>query len=56
MADLPPYPGTPRWLWVFGAAVSVMALLLVVLIHVGGAPYHRMPSFGSPDSAQENSH
>jgi ABC-type phosphate transport system auxiliary subunit len=48
MADPPPYPGAPRWLWMFGAAVSIIALLLVVLIHVSGAPHHGMPSFGGP--------
>ncbi len=56
MADVPPYPGPPRWLWMFEAAVGVMALLLVVLIHVGGAPHHRMPSFGGPGAVHENSH
>lgn len=56
MADPPTYPGAPRWLWMFGAAASVVALLLIALIHVGGAPHHGMPSFGGPGAAQENSH
>ena len=55
MADQPPYPGGPRWLRIFGIAASAIALLLIALIHVGGAPHHGMPSFGGP-AAQENSH
>jgi hypothetical protein len=31
MPDLPSYPGTPRWAYVFGAiAVIVLALLFVI--------------------------
>ncbi len=35
MPDPHTYPGAPRWMKVSGIAV-VVALLLVVLIHVGG--------------------
>ena len=29
MADLPPYPGTPRWVKLFGIIVIVLVLLFV---------------------------
>lgn len=46
MADLPLYPGAPRWLRTFGISLGIIALLLIVLIHAGGAPHHGMPTFG----------
>lgn len=36
MADLPPYPGAPRWVKVAAIIVGVVALLVVVLIVAGG--------------------
>jgi hypothetical protein len=38
MADLPPYPGTPRWVKVSGIVVGVLVLvaLFVVLTGIGG--------------------
>ena len=36
MADRPPYPGAPRWVKVSGIAIGIVALLLVILIHIGG--------------------
>jgi hypothetical protein len=35
MADLPRYPGTPRWVKVFGIIVVILVALFVVL-HVSG--------------------
>lgn len=36
MADPPPYPGTPRWVKVFGIIVLVLVLLLVARVLIGG--------------------
>ena len=36
MADLPPYPGTPRWVKVFGIIVIVLFLLFVGRMFIGG--------------------
>ena len=47
MADPPPYPGAPRWLWMFGVVVGIVGLLFVVLIH--GWPHHNIPFVGSLD-------
>ena len=44
MADPLPYPGAPRWVKVPGVAVGVVALLVVIVIHVGGG--HNMQSAG----------
>ena len=34
-ADIPPYPGAPRWVKIFGAVVAV-TLLLLVIVFAGG--------------------
>lgn len=40
MADLPPYPGTPRWVKVSGIVVAVLVLLVVILVFTGvGGPH-----------------
>jgi hypothetical protein len=36
MPDLPPYPGTPRWVYVFGLIVIVPVLVFVVRHLTGG--------------------
>jgi hypothetical protein len=41
MADLPPYPGTPRWVKVFGIIALVVVLLFVILLFTRGP--HRGP-------------
>jgi hypothetical protein len=46
MADPPPYPGAPRWLRMFAFAVGTLALLLIVLGHVGSAFHHGPPTSG----------
>jgi len=35
VADLPPYPGTPRWVKVFGIIMTIVVLLFVVAIIFG---------------------
>ncbi len=40
MADLPPYPGTPRWVKVFGILALVVVLLLVILLLTRGPGGH----------------
>ncbi len=51
MADRPPYPGTPRWVKVFGIILIVLALLVVIIMFtgVGGehGPGRHIPS-GAP--------
>ena len=32
MADSPPYPGTPRWVKVFGIIALVLVLLFVIML------------------------
>ena len=46
MADPPPYPGAARWLRMLAFAVGALALLLIVLGHVGGALHHGLPTPG----------
>jgi hypothetical protein len=40
MADLPPYPGTPRWVKVFGIIAIGLVLLVVILLLTGGLGRH----------------
>jgi hypothetical protein len=40
MADLPPYPGTPRWVKVFGIIALVVVLLFVILMFTRGPGGH----------------
>ncbi len=35
MADLPPYPGTPRWVKLSGIVVIVLILLVVIIVVTG---------------------
>ena len=48
MAESPPYPGTPRWVKAFGAALAVLIVLLVLAkaAGVGGrhGPGRHLPS------------
>ena len=52
MADLPPYPGTPRWVKIAGiiAVVLVVLVSIIMLTGVGGGhgPGRHMPSGGAP--------
>jgi hypothetical protein len=50
MADPPPYPGTPRWVKVFGIIAVVVVLLVVARIFIGGGehgPGRHAPSGGA---------
>jgi hypothetical protein len=49
VADPPPYPGAPRWLWLFAIAATTAALMLLVLAHVNGGPHHHLPIVGGLD-------
>jgi hypothetical protein len=40
MTDPPPYPGTPRWVKVFGIIAVVVVLLFVILLLTGGPGRH----------------
>ncbi len=39
MADPPPYPGTPRWVKVFGIIGIVVVLLVVARMFIGGGEH-----------------
>jgi hypothetical protein len=40
MADLPPYPGTPRWVKISGIVVGVLVLLVAIVLFTGvGGPH-----------------
>jgi hypothetical protein len=39
MANRPPYPGTPRWVKVFGIIVIVVAVLVVAWMFIGGGEH-----------------
>lgn len=36
MADLPPYPGAPRWVKVFGIIAAIVVLLFLILLLARG--------------------
>jgi hypothetical protein len=39
MANRPPYPGTPRWVKVFGIIVIIVVLLVVAIMFIGGGKH-----------------
>ena len=40
MTDLPPYPGTPKWVKVTGIVLSVLVLLILFVVFTGvGGPH-----------------
>ena len=39
MADPPPYPGTPRWVKVFGIVLVVVVLLVVAVMFISGGEH-----------------
>jgi ABC-type transporter Mla subunit MlaD len=51
MADSPAYPGTPRWVKVFGIVVLVFALVVVVHMATGGGGRHGPGRHTSPAAA-----
>jgi hypothetical protein len=62
MADSPPYPGTPRWVKVFGIIALVLILLFVIMMLTGRGGRHgpgrHIPSGGglvghTPPSSQQ---
>ncbi len=44
MANRPTYPGTPRWVKVFGIIVIVVVLLTVIMLLTGHGPGRHTPS------------
>jgi hypothetical protein len=49
MADLPPYPGTPRWVKVFGIIGIVVVLLVSIILVTGvGGPGGHGPGRHTP--------
>jgi hypothetical protein len=49
MADLPPYPGTPRWVKMFGIIGIVVVLVLVIMIFGSHGPgRHTSPGGPTP--------
>jgi len=39
MANRPPYPGTPRWVKVFGIIVIVVVLLVAAVMFISGGEH-----------------
>jgi hypothetical protein len=54
MADLPPYPGTPRWVTVSGTVLGALVMLVAILALAGVAGPHGPGRHASPN--QEGSH
>ena len=50
MANRPPYPGTPRWVKVFGIIVIVVVLLVVGLMFIRGGEHGRWRHTSSGDA------
>lgn len=48
--DPPPYPGTPRWVKVFGIIVLVVVLLFVVLLFTRGPHRGHGPGLHTGDT------
>jgi len=48
MADLPPYPGTPRWVKAFGIIALVVVLLFLILLFAHGSGGRHTPSDRGP--------
>lgn len=54
MTNRPPYPGTPRWVKVFGIVAIVVVLLVIAMLLIGGehgpsrhtSSGDRVPTFG----------
>ena len=47
MANRPPYPGTPRWVKVFGIIAIVVVLLVVIMLLTGHGTGRHIPSDGA---------
>jgi hypothetical protein len=54
MADMPPYPGAPRWVKVLGIVALALALLLVAHHLTGGGhgPWEHFHS-GAPEPGRQ---
>lgn len=50
MADPPPYPGTPRWVKVFGMIFLVVVLLFVILLLTRGPGGRHGPGLHTGDA------
>jgi hypothetical protein len=60
LPDIPPYPGAPRWVKIFGAVAAAILLLLVIVFAggqhgPGGSMQHgpAAPDITSPTGAEE---
>jgi hypothetical protein len=52
--DRPPYPGTPRWVKVFGIIAVVVVLLFVFLMFTRGPGGHGPGGHTPPSSVTEH--
>ena len=50
MADLPLYPGTPRWVKVSGIVVAALVLLVFIIVIVGGGRHGPARHLSSSDA------
>jgi hypothetical protein len=53
MANRPPYPGTPRWVKVFGIVVIVVVLLIVAVMFFGGGEHGPLRHAPSGDAGSQ---
>lgn len=56
MTDRPPYPGTPRWVKVFGIAVVCLMALAAILLHFRGGLRHKAGPAGSRHTQMNGGH
>jgi hypothetical protein len=55
MANRPPYPGTPRWVKVFGIIAIVLVLLIGIMLLTGHGPGRHTPSGDAGGQAPRSS-
>lgn len=50
-----PYPGTPRWVKIFGTILGVLAVLVAILLSAGGGRHGPMRHFSAADEGADTS-
>ncbi len=60
MADLPPYPGAPRWVKAFGIIAIALVVIIVFVLIAGGGPHgpgrHMSPGDKGVDTRHPGGH